>query len=184
MAVEEICRHERVEIPGGMTTIKEVQEAYGIAYGRARRALKQGYYIRNYEFEEVVIDRDLFNLEYAYNLSYSVFWRNIKRGIYNREHAMQIMDDMIAESVKRLFELSGRIPEKATEKFNSSYQMNWIAHNAMLSYLSKFERRNKITELCREALEHHPAFREHLLCHEDEVGEYGAMGEACEDFSD
>ena len=163
MAVEEICRHERIEIPNGMK-IKEVQDAYGIAYGRARRALQQGYYIRNYEFEEIVIDRDLFDPAYAYNLSYSVFWRNVKNGIYNREHAMQIMDDLIAESVKRLFELSGRIPEKATDEFNESYQMCYVAHNAMLSYLSKFERRNKVAELCREALEQYPAFREHLLC--------------------
>jgi len=50
---------------------------------------------------------------------------------------------MIQEAVTRLFELSGKVKERANEKYSENYANFWVAHNAMLAFLKTWERQNK-----------------------------------------
>ena len=160
MAVEEVCRHERIEIPSGMA-IKEIQGEYGLSYARARRASMKGYYIENYDTPEVIIDPDNFNVAHAYSIAGRVFWKNFANEKY--PYAFTLMEDMIQEGVARLYALSGKIPEMANEKYNESYQRYWVAHNAMLSFYKSFTKADRVAERCKAALEMYPVLREHLL---------------------
>ena len=42
---------------------------------------------------------------------------------------------MIQEAVTRLFELSGKVKERANGKYSENYANSWVAHNAMLAFL-------------------------------------------------
>ena len=47
---------------------------------------------------------------------------------------------MIQEAVTRMYELSGRVKERANGKYGIGYGYFWVAHNAMLSYFKTWKR--------------------------------------------
>ena len=72
----------------------------------------------------------MFDSAHAYNLSKKVFSKNF---FYKYEIAKSLMDDMIQESVTRLWELSAKT--STDTRFSDSYIRYWISHNAMLAFI-------------------------------------------------
>jgi DNA-directed RNA polymerase specialized sigma24 family protein len=54
--------------------------------------------------------------------------------------AESIKEDLIQEAVTRMYELSGKVKERANGKYSIGYGFFWVAHNAMLSYLKTWQR--------------------------------------------
>ena len=136
-AVPEI-RREKVFLQPGMST-EEVQKAYGLSSDQAYKARMKGFFVRNYSKKQIVIDRENFNSAVVYRLARKVFGKNFSRNPL----AQSIHDDMIQEAVTRLFELSGKVKERANGKYSENYANFWVAHNAMLAFLKTWERQNK-----------------------------------------
>jgi hypothetical protein len=53
-------RREKVFIPPEMT-VQEIKEKYGLSSKRAREAMKQGFFVRNYSKKQIIIDPDNFD---------------------------------------------------------------------------------------------------------------------------
>jgi len=49
-----------------------------------------------------------------------------------------------------MYELSGKVKEKANGKYGIGYGYFWVAHNAMLSFLKSWEKQNKWCESFEE----------------------------------
>ena len=81
--------------------------------------------------KQIIIDRDSFNVDIAYNLSKRVYYKNFR---FKFSIAEEIKEDLIQEAAVRLFELSGK--KSTTEKYDDNYCKFWIAHNAMLSFMT------------------------------------------------
>jgi hypothetical protein len=131
-------RREKVFLQPGMSTA-EVMKTYGLSSDRAYAARVKGFFVKNYSKKQIVIDRENFNSAVVYPLAKKVFGKNFSRNPL----AQSIHDDMIQEAVTRLFELSGKVKERANEKYSENYANFWVAHNAMLAFLKSWEKQNK-----------------------------------------
>ncbi len=131
-------RREKVFLQPGMSTA-EVMKTYGLSSDRAYAARIKGFFVKNYSKKQIVIDRENFNQAVCYPLAKKVFGKNFKRNAL----AQSLYDDMIQEGVTRLFELSGKVKERANGKYSENYANFWVAHNAMLAFLKSWEKQNK-----------------------------------------
>jgi hypothetical protein len=131
-------RREKVYLQPGMST-EDVRKAYGLSSDQAYKARVKGFFVKNYSKKQIVIDRENFNQAVCYPLAKKVFVKNFSRNPL----AQSIYDDMIQEAVTRLFELSGKVKERANGKYSENYANFWVAHNAMLAFLKTWERQNK-----------------------------------------
>ena len=136
-SIPEICR-EKVFIPPEMTP-KEIKEKYGLSSKRAREVLKQGFFVKNYSKKQIIIDAENFDAAISYSTAKRVYWKNFAW----RPLAQSIKEDLIQEAVTRMYELSGKVKERANEKYGIGYGYFWVAHNAMLSFLKTWKRQMK-----------------------------------------
>ncbi len=60
---------------------------------------------------------------------------------------------MLQEAVARMFELSGKVKERANEKYGIGYGYFWVAHNAMLSFLKTWEKQNHWCEFLEDQVD-------------------------------
>ena len=128
-------RREKVFIPPEMTT-KEVKEKYGLSAKRAREVLKQGFFVKNYSKKQIIIDPENFDPAISYSTAKRVYWKNFRWNPL----AQSIKEDLIQEAVTRMYELSGKVKERANGKYGIGYGYFWVAHNAMLSFLKTWQR--------------------------------------------
>jgi hypothetical protein len=128
-------RRERIFIPPEMTPI-EIKEKYGLSSKRAREALKQGFFVKNYSKKQIIIDPDNFDAAISYSTAKRVYFKNFSW----RPLAQSIKEDLIQEAVTRMYELSGKVKEGANAKYGMGYGYFWVAHNAMLSYFVAWQR--------------------------------------------
>lgn len=128
-------RREKVFIPPEMTT-KEIKEKYDLSSKRAREVLKQGFFVKNYSKKQIIIDPENFDSATSYSTAKKVYWKNFRWSPV----AASIKEDLIQEAVTRMYELSGKVKERANEKYGIGYGFFWVAHNAMLSYLKTWKR--------------------------------------------
>ena len=128
-------RRERVSIPAKMTNI-EVREKYGLSAQKARMAIKNGFFVKNYSKKQIIIDPENFDPAISYSTAKRVYFTNFRW----RPVAASIKEDLIQEAVTRMYELSGKVKERANEKHGVGYGFFWVAHNAMLSYLKTWQR--------------------------------------------
>jgi len=98
--------------------------------------------------KQIMIDRENFNPEIAYNLAKKVYYRNFH---YKYKIASSIRDDLLQESVTRLFELSGKRSTDA--RFSDNYARFWIAHNAMLSFMKTWLKQIRYKYIWRDTKE-------------------------------
>jgi len=131
-------RREKVYLQPGMST-EDVRKAYGLSSDQAYKARVKGFFVKNYSKKQIVIDRENFNSAVVYPLAKKVFGKIFKRNAL----AQSLYDDMIQEGVTRLFELSGKVKERANGKYSENYANFWVAHNAMLAFLKSWEKQNK-----------------------------------------
>lgn len=136
-SIPEICR-EKVFIPPEMTP-KEIKEKYGLSSKRAREVLKQGFFVKNYSKKQIIIDAENFDAAISYSTAKRVYWKNFAW----RPLAQSIKEDLIQEAVTRMYELSGKVKERANEKYGIGYGYFWVAHNPMLSFLKTWKRQMK-----------------------------------------
>jgi hypothetical protein len=128
-------RRERIIIPPEMTS-KQVRDEYGLSSKRAREAMKQGFFVKNYSRKQIIIDPKNFDPAISYSTAKRVYWKNFRWNPL----AQSIKDDLIQEAVTRMYELSGKVKERANGKYGIGYGYFWVAHNAMLSYLKTWKR--------------------------------------------
>ena len=128
-------RREKVFIPSEMTT-REIKERYGLSSKRAREVLKQGFFVKNYSKKQIIIDPENFDPAVSYSTAKRVYFKNFAW----RPLAQSIKEDLIQEAVTRMFELSGKVKERANGKYGIGYGYFWVAHNAMLSYFKTWKR--------------------------------------------
>ena len=131
-------RRKKVFVQPGMSTA-DVMETYGLTSDQAYKARIKGFYVKNYSRKQIVIDRENFNSAVVYPLAKKVFGKNFSRNSL----AQTLYDDMVQEAVTRLFELSGKVKERANGKYSENYANFWVAHNAMLAFLKSWEKQNK-----------------------------------------
>ena len=131
-------RREKVFLQPGMTS-HEIMKTYGLSSDQAYKARVKGFFVKNYSKKQIIIDRENFNSAVCYPLAKKVFGKNFSRNPL----AQSIYDDMIQEAVTRLFELSGKVKERANGKYSENYASFWVAHNAMLAFLKTWDRQNK-----------------------------------------
>jgi hypothetical protein len=131
-------RREKIFIPPEMTK-KEIKEKYGLSTTRARIVKKQGFFVKNYSKKQIICDPENFQPALSYNTAWKVFWKNFSKSSV----AMSIRDDLVQEAVTRMYELSGKVKERANGKYGIGYGFMWVAHNAMLSYLKTWCRQNR-----------------------------------------
>jgi len=128
-------RREKVFIPPEMTT-QEIKQKYGLTSRRAKEAMKQGFFVKNYSRKQVIIDPENFDPAISYSTAKRVYWKNFAWNSL----AQSIKDDLIQEGVTRMYELSGKVKEGANGKYSVGYQYFWVCHNSMLSYLKTWKR--------------------------------------------
>jgi len=131
-------RREKVFVPPEMT-IDEVQERYGLSRNRANQIKKQGFFVKNYSKKQIIINRENFDPAISYSTAKRVFWKNFAWSSL----AQSIKEDLIQEAVTRMYELSGKVKEGANERYGVGYGYFWVAHNAMLAYLTTWKRQNR-----------------------------------------
>ena len=131
-------RREKIFIPPKMTT-KEIKEKYGLSSGKSYRVKKKGFFVKNYSKKQVIIDPENFDPAVSYSTAKRVYFTNFRW----RPVAASIKEDLIQEAVTRMYELSGKVKERANEKFGIGYGFFWVAHNAMLSYLKSWQRHTR-----------------------------------------
>jgi hypothetical protein len=131
-------RREKIFIPPEMP-IKEVQERYGLSRNRANQVRKQGFFVKNYSKKQIIIDSENFDPAISYSTAKRVYWKNFRWSPL----AQSIKEDLIQEAVTRMYELSGKVKERANEKYGVGYGFFWVAHNAMLSYLNTWKRQER-----------------------------------------
>jgi len=128
-------RRERIIIPPEMTT-KEIKEKYDLDSRRAGKAKRKGFFVKNYSKRQVIIDPENFDPAVSYSTAKRVYWKNFRW----RPLAESIKEDLIQEAVTRMFELSGKVKERANGKYSVGYNYFWVAHNAMIAYLASWKR--------------------------------------------
>jgi hypothetical protein len=128
-------RREKIFIPPEMTP-KEIKEKYGLSSKRAREVMKQGFFVKNYSKKQIIIDPENFDAATSYSTAKRVYWKNFRWSPL----AQSIKEDLIQEAVTRMYELSGKVKERANAKYGIGYGYFWVAHNAMLSYLKTWQR--------------------------------------------
>jgi hypothetical protein len=128
-------RREKIFIPPEMST-KEIVGKYGLSQNRANQVKKQGFFVKNYSKKQVIIDPQNFNPSISYSTAKKVYWKHFAWNSL----AQSIKDDLIQEAVTRMYELSGKVKERANGKYSIGYGYFWVAHNAMLSYLKTWKR--------------------------------------------
>jgi hypothetical protein len=131
-------RREKVFIPPEMTT-QEIMQKYGLSSQKSSRVKRQGFFVKNYSAKQVIIDPENFNPAASYNTAWKVYWKNFSW----IPLATTIKDDLVQEAVTRMYELSGKVKERANEKYGIGYGFFWVAHNAMLSYLKSWQRHTR-----------------------------------------
>ena len=110
-AGQEIWR-EKVLIPSEMSR-KEIMQKYGVAESCASSARKEGWLIKNYSTNQVIIDCEHFNPAISYSIAKQVFWKRFGKN----PAAISIKKDLIQEAVSLMFMQSGKIKAGANEKF-------------------------------------------------------------------
>jgi len=128
-------RREKIFIPPEMTP-KEIKGKYGLTAKRARAAMKQGFFVKNYSRKQIIIDPENFDPAISYSTAKRVYFKNFAW----RPLAQSIKEDLIQEAVTRMYELSGKVKERANAKYGMGYGYFWVAHNAMLSYFVAWQR--------------------------------------------
>ena len=128
-------RREKVFIPPEMPA-QEIKEKYGLSSKRAREVLKQGFFVKNYSKKQIIIDPENFDPAVSYSTAKRVYWKNFRWSPL----VQSIKEDLIQEAVTRMCELSGKVKENANEKYGIGYGYFWVAHNAMLSFIKKWQR--------------------------------------------
>ena len=131
-------RREKVYLQPGMSTAV-VMKTHGLSPKQAYDARIRGFFVKNYSKKQIVIDRENFNSAVVYPLAKKVFGKNFSRNPL----AQSLYDDMIQEAATRLFELSGKVKERANGKYSENYAAFWVAHNAMLAFLKSWKKQNK-----------------------------------------
>lgn len=131
-------RREKIFIPPEMT-IDEVQERYGLSRNRANQVRKQGFFVKNYSRKQVIIDPENFDPAVSYSTAKRVYFKNFSLN----KVAQSIKDDLIQEAVTRMYELSGKVKERANEKYGIGYAYFYVAHNAMLAFLKSWQRHTR-----------------------------------------
>jgi hypothetical protein len=104
-------RRERISIPPDMTR-GEIKEKYGLTAKQAGDALRSGFFVKNYSRKQVIIDRDNFNPSVSYSTAKRVYRKNFSMNPL----AETIKEDLIQEAVTRMYELSGKVKERANGK--------------------------------------------------------------------
>jgi hypothetical protein len=104
--------------------------------------------VKNYSKKQIIIDRENFNPVIAYNLSKKVYYKNFAQNP-KYKIAQELKEDLIQESVTRLFELSGK--KSTTTKYSSHYGMFFVAHNAMLSYITSHLAQDRYKRIWKNA---------------------------------
>jgi hypothetical protein len=127
-------RREKIFIPPEMP-VQEIKEKYGLSSKRAREVLKQGFFVKNYSKKQIIIDPENFDAATSYSTAKRVYWKNFRWSPL----AQSIKEDLIQEAVTRMYELSGKVKERANEKYGIGYGYFWVAHNAMLSYFKTWK---------------------------------------------
>ena len=110
-------RRERIIIPPEMTK-REIKEKYGLSTKRAREAITKGFFVKNYSKRQVIIDPANFDPAVSYSTAKRVYFKNFSW----RPLAQSIKEDLIQEAVTRMFELSGKVKERANGKYSVGYQ--------------------------------------------------------------
>ena len=128
-------RREKVFIPPEMTT-QEIKQEYALNSRRARDAKRKGFFVKNYSKKQIIIDPENFDPAVSYSTAKRVYLKNFSW----RPVAVSIKEDLIQEAVVRMYELSGKVKERANGKYSVGYGFFWVAHNAMLSYLTTWQR--------------------------------------------
>jgi len=128
-------RREKIFIPPEMP-IEEVQERYALSRNRANQVRKQGFFVKNYSRKQIIIDPENFDAATSYSTAKRVYWKNFRWSPL----AQSIKEDLIQEAVTRMYELSGKVKERANAKYGMGYGYFWVAHNAMLSYFVAWQR--------------------------------------------
>ncbi len=131
-------RREKIFIPPEMT-IEEVQERYFLSRNRANQIKKQGFFVKNYSRKQIIVDPENFDPAVSYSTAKRVYWKNFSW----IPIAQTIKDDLIQEAVTRMYELSGKVKERANGKYSIGYGFFWVAHNAMLAYLKSWQRHTR-----------------------------------------
>ena len=131
-------RREKIFIPPEMT-IEEVQERYGLLRNRANQVKKQGFFVKNYSKKQIIIDPENFDPAISYSTAKRVYFKNFSLN----KVAQSIKDDLIQEAVVRMYELSGKVKERANEKYGIGYAYFYVAHNAMLAFLKSWQRHTR-----------------------------------------
>lgn len=109
-------RREKVFVPKDMSA-REITKKYGICQSTAHASIKRGWFIKNYNRKQIIIDREHFHPPSAYNIARQVFFKNFSRNPV----AQNIKEDLIQEAVCLMFMQSGKVKEGATEKYNDRY---------------------------------------------------------------
>ncbi len=95
---------EKVFVPKGMS-VGEITEKYGISKNTAHASIKRGWFIKNYNKKQVIIDREHFHPTSAYNIARKVFYKNFSRNPVARS----IKEDLIQEAICLTFMQSGKV---------------------------------------------------------------------------
>ena len=127
-------RREKVFIEPGLTNA-EIVEKYGVSKESVYKVKKNGFFVRNYSRKQVICDPSNFDPAISYSTAKRVYWKNFSLNAT----ATSIKDDLIQEAVTRMYELSGKVKERANGKYGMGYNYFWVAHNAMLSYLKTWK---------------------------------------------
>ena len=120
-------------------TAQEIIEEYGLPKERASKVKKQGFFVRNYSRKQVIVDPTNFDPAISYSTAKKVFWKNFSFSPV----AESIKEDLIQEAVTRMYELSGKVKERANGKYGIGYNYFWVAHNTMLSYLKTWRKQSR-----------------------------------------
>lgn len=131
-------RREKIFIPPEMS-IEEVQERYALSRNRANQVRKQGFFVKNYSKKQIIIDPENFDPSISYSTAKRVYFKNFSLN----KVAQSIKDDVIQEAVTRMYELSGKVKERANEKYGIGYAYFYVAHNAMLAFLKSWQRHTR-----------------------------------------
>jgi hypothetical protein len=131
-------RREKIFIPPEMT-VEEMKRKYGLSRNRANQVKKQGFFVKNYSKKQIIIDPENFDPAISYSTAKRVYFRNFSLN----KVAQTIKDDLIQEAVTRMYELSGKVKERANEKYGTGYAYFYVAHNAMLAFLKSWQRHTR-----------------------------------------
>ena len=101
--------------------------------------MKKGFFVKNYSKKQIIIDPENFDPAVSYSTAKRAYWKNF-RWI---PLAQSIKEDLIQEAVTRMYELSGKVKERANGKYGIGYGYFWVAHNTMLGYLKTWKRQMK-----------------------------------------